>query len=168
MHHYPAPDTLGMASAETLEGQPDKSTIANIEENKTNFDDEKKEHILQISTKQRNAFQIYRILPTKHAINTKTKQWVPIPGLTKTLKIENDYADVIITAHGHALASDNSRVDLGIFVDAQQIGINGTQSAPQWKDEYNGMGLTWSNKWIPLISISSCRLTKGIHTIYCA
>lgn len=111
----------------------------------------------------RKPVEMYRVLPTQHSVTTNNANWVLIPGLQKTVKVTDDTVEIVIIAHGHAHATDaRGRGDLGLFINDNQVGIDGDKQAPGWGQiGGNGMGLTHTTMWGPMVSIASCQLQKS-------
>eukprot|EP01084_Bolivina_argentea_P015814 29635_1 len=125
-------------------------------------DDEKQPQMHNIPVAQRKPVEVYRVLPTVHGISAKSSHYVMIDGLQKTIKVTDNSVDVVITAHGHARSQTTSaRADLGIFVDGKPVGIDGYKGAAGWSNaERNGMGLTHTTTWAPIVSFASISLPK--------
>eukprot|EP01084_Bolivina_argentea_P177504 306935_1 len=124
-------------------------------------DDEKKSLMHQMPVSKRNTIAIYRVLATKHATTSKSKAWVMIPGLQKTIRVNEDLVDVIITVHAHGRAQTTSaRVDLGIFVDGKPVGIDGHNYGTAPWSKCSGTGISHSTTWSPIISFASISLPK--------
>ena len=118
-------------------------------------------HEIPIMTKK--PMDIYRMLPTQHGVSTNNKTWILIPGLQKAVRVTDDSVDVIITAHGHGAVQDGSaRLDLGIFLNGECIGIDGNKQAPGWGQQGgNGTGLSHTASWCPIVSFASVTLPKS-------
>ena len=115
----------------------------------------------QVPIKNKKVIEMYRLSPTKHQIDAYSNDLIRIPGLEKTINIEEDDTDIVVMSHAHCNALEaNNRVDLMIMIDQHQLGM-GLPS-----DE--GMGLSHNPQWLPIISIGSTTLNEGVYHIYTA
>lgn len=127
-------------------------------------DDTKSNSVMhQVPIMARKPVEMYRLLPTQHSVSTNNANWILVPGLQKTVKVVDKIVDVVIMAHCHANATQSqARVDLGLFINGKQVGIDGEKQAPGWGQVGgNGMGLSHTPTWVPMMSIASCQLPKS-------
>eukprot|EP01084_Bolivina_argentea_P258887 436627_1 len=125
--------------------------------------EETKENTMhEIENKKLKHVEIYRLSPTKHSVDAYTNNLVIIPGLEKTIQIEQDCTDIVVMALGHANALEaTNRVDLQIMIDQKQL----TMNYPNDPNQYPGQGLSYNPQWVPMISIGSTTLKKGVYHI---
>eukprot|EP01084_Bolivina_argentea_P104754 187555_1 len=113
----------------------------------------------EIPITKRKPTEIYRLLPTQHSVVAKSNQWVMIPGLQTTIKVEQDALDVIVTIHCHAACQTSSaRVDLSVFIDGEAVGIDGYNKGSIPYDKRHGSGLSHTPTWVPMVSFASITL----------
>eukprot|EP00483_Globobulimina_turgida_P005751 UN05761 len=124
-------------------------------------DDEKKKQMHQIPITNRKPMELYRLLPTVHSVTARSKQWVMMPGLQQTIKVTQDCVDVIITVHGHGkVQTTAARLDVGIFIDGKQVGIDGyNKGTVQWSKNH-GTAITHSTTWSPVVSFACISVPK--------
>ena len=117
-------------------------------------DDEKIDRGMhQIRMEKRKLVEMYRLKPTKHQIDVFSNDLVRVPGLEKTITVEEDGTDIVVMAHAHANAVEAAnRVDLMIMVDSHQLGMG--------KPNDKGMGLSHNPQWVPIISIGSATCSE--------
>lgn len=114
----------------------------------------------QIPVQSRKPVEIYRILPSRHG-NGVNGDWTMIPGLQRNIRVSEGSVDLVITTHCHGHPADAAkRVDLGIFINGQKMGIDGHKAAG-WDAGGNGMALSHTPTWSSMMSIASVSLPRA-------